>query len=155
MGSRADSGNFVPIINPPEHPWVHVVDGNYVGNLWGVRLTYGNLTGQTNWYREIQYQPLRHVYIPILPPIESLPPPSFDTESLVDSRLDAYAAEILEFAQDANVIALLHGSYFGFLPEAWIAQLLANNGFYVHKGFPRLGGRKRVQEHGVIYQRAL
>ncbi len=159
MGNRTERGGHPLVINPNLNPYLHIVssDGGrsyeYVASLYGILLKIGKTNLSNKGY---EYVPFESLHIPLLPPPTKIPPDQIDTEELVTERIGSYAENILSIIEthpDSNIIASSHGVYWDFLPEQAIAELLKNNGYDVTVAFPRTGGRKRIQEHGILFRR--
>lgn len=168
MGSRTDRGEHVPIINPVEHPSLHVVtpDGGqtyrYVPGLHGVDIRFGTRVSAKP--RSILFpgifvpeslgftsQARLTLGVPLLPPRLSKIPGPIDTTQLVAERIHQEASRILAaLTTDTDILTVVHGSLWGFLPENVLADLLRQAGLTVENSYPRVGGRKRIQEHALL-----
>lgn len=157
MGSRTESRDYAPsIINPGNNPFKHIVPVGdryeYVAQLHGLELGIGvaEKTRSGLWACDVK----KTLEIGLLPPIVEVPPPEIEAKGLVRKVIGENADLILSSILDgSNMIACAHGAAWGFLPEEQIASLLREKGFRVWDAFPRIGGRKRIQEHGVWFSK--
>ncbi len=157
MGNRTELGMHVPVINPPEFPYLHIVSHDrgttyaYVPSLEGAKITVGRISNED--HGRIEYLAERYLETPLLPgTLAELPPTPIHTETHVAVVLQAYEEILIELieATGSNMLACLHGSYWGLLPEKKLTSMLRDNGYKVSDTYPKVGGRKRIQEHGII-----
>ncbi len=156
MGNRTNSGEYPSVINPSDYPFLHIVkkgeEFTYVPSLSGATIKVGRTTTDTT---PIEYEPQATLAIPLLPKPTEVPPKPINTETQVFETLYAREKDLLDSVEpSSNIAACEHGSYFGLLPEKVIAAMFRRNGFKVEDVFPKTGGRKRIQEHAVIFRRA-
>lgn len=159
MGNRTERGGYPERINPSTSPFLHVVSFTggehyeYVASLNGLSLHFGKrVTPAEEGY---DYTSLSSLKFDLLSPPQ-IPPQEIPTLPHVKGKIGEYAETILSTLEqypEADIIACSHGVYWDFLPEQEIAAVLTDNGYKVLDSFPRVGGRKRIQEHGIILER--
>ena len=161
MGNRTEQGGYPEFINPEFSPFLHIlrVPGEnryqYTANFEGLHLIAGEQ------YRErerIFYIPQKSTYIDFVPSLEdvtpSTPPSPLDTQLLVARGIIGNAAQILDLiTPTTDILACSHGIGWEFLPEKFLTHLLEEQGFKVDEGYPRIGGRKRIQEHAILLRK--
>lgn len=163
MGIRNSEIRSIPIINPPDNPFLHIEsllsgDGSYkyIPKLDGMTYHVGIFehTAKGAQFHELSNK----IEIPLLPPLETIPPDPIVTEKLLDLRIREHLEKIIysiEDYPDANAFSLSHGRGYGLEPEHKIAQKVQNVGIAQVRGeIIKVGGRNRIQEHAVLFKRS-
>ena len=110
MGNRQELGIHLPVINPPNNPYLHIVsfDGartyGYVPSLSGIRISSGRITNSTT---PIEYSLQKRLEIPLLPAnrIDKLPSP-IDTATHVDVMIQEHEETLLEIEKGLQFFAV-------------------------------------------------
>lgn len=161
MGNRTEQGGYPSVINPTTNPYLHIISwdgGNsyeYIPNLRDLEI----FVGKGEWTKrgfELQNQ-FRTLTSSILPPVNCVPPPTFDSYAVAHNAVRKIKKDILVAAQDlpeANVFACSHGVYWGFMLEDEVRQSLEEGGYSVEPSYPDIAdrGRKRIKVHAVIFR---
>lgn len=152
------SNRETEVINPAGSPYLHIIPASYFGekigsgyrytpSLEGIRIRFGCIRGLD--FNSFQLKDLLEVSL--LPPLETVPPPEYVAATLVQQALETHSSDLkAAIGTGVNALYCSHGSLWGFLPEKRLKQLLEDQGLEVLSAFPRVGGRKRIQEHAVV-----
>lgn len=164
MGNR-NIERFIPVINPPGvrqgSEFLHIINlggrHEYVAELTGLNIDSGHVPSRGNRFDFKRFIRHRSVAVPLLPPIDQVPPLPIDTETQVTNVINERLDEILQMIEgNTNVLLCTHGSGFGLLPEQIIAIALRNAGHSIQSGFNDLSsfgiGRKRIKTHAILFE---
>jgi hypothetical protein len=162
MGNLHNTRELPSIINPKDHPHLHIMrlspTSPYtyvasVGTPWTLRLHYGKLEAG----RFSSIEEFNQFNYPMVPELTIVPPPEINPLQVLqemDSKL-VQIAEALELNRTANMILSSHGSFWGQFPERRLRTVLGGHGFTAEEAFPLIVGigRKRIQTHAVLINR--
>lgn len=160
MGIRNSEIRSIPVINPPDNPFLHIEnvltgEYQYIPKLSG-------MTYQAGVLEQTPKGPLFHklsekIEIPLLPPLETIPPSPIITEQLLDERIREHLEEIVYSIHDhkeANAFVLSHGRGYGLWPEQLISEKVEQTGIAsFEQEYIKVGGKNRIQAHAVLFHR--
>lgn len=161
MGSRHDTERGFFLINPPESPYKHLQESSshpgryeYVPSLTGLTVRYYHATFKNERYELADLKVVHETdRIPLLPPIEIVPPAPLDAFQVMNNQLENMLERLIKPVVEEPTISLIgceHGSYWSLRPEEYLRTVIERHDIAVAPILPKIGGRKRIQEHGII-----
>jgi hypothetical protein len=168
MGNLRWSAEAVDVINPSAHPYLHVetsfgkpryvpsaADGLdvYLGALKHEKISlFGD---KRTRFMQLGEKPF---HVPILPPIDTLPPSPIETES----RIEIVVGELfsgtdfqtnLEMDRKVTVVMVSCGRFWGHKPVNAVAERLNRLGYKVNDTSMQLGRGHRFQDYSIVLDR--
>lgn len=155
------------VFNPISSPFLHITlnDGKaeylpflkkFLIGVGKARLLNGSISPpfDLHWKQEFDF----------LPDIGFLPPEQIDVDRQTrDFIASIYDSVRMQIRSETNIILLNHYSGLEYLPETYLAAMLANDSFIVNEAFLEIGslrgkidfpiGRKRLQTYGVVLEK--